>query len=334
MKIPQLCGIALFWMVLNDSLILAQEKLVIPTPSNMIAIQAVQALDRSFSLSGERPLAELAKYLTDEVGVPVWLDERAVKFAKLDASQQMISFAGEKAALRTTLHRTFMPIGLRIKVDNEGLVITVDTLALARQGIGTSAWVNADDEEDVISAALNEPASFTFSARKLSEVVEDIAEQYKINILVDHRSLEEIGVTADLPVTISIKRVKLKSALRYILKDMDLTFINLNGVLWITAAEGQCEANLLDRIYWIEGTEFDSDTLNDLITLVQTTISPDIWEALGGPSTMTVGPKSDRPFVLVSTTRAVHEDIDQLLKRLRDANFDPGPEIKMEKSVE
>ena len=227
-----------------------------------------------------------------------------------------------------------MPIGLRIKVDNEGLVITVDTLALARQGIGTSAWVNADDEEDVISAALNEPASFTFSARKLSEVVEDIAEQYKINILVDHRSLEEIGVTADLPVTISIKRVKLKSALRYILKDMDLTFINLNGVLWITAAEGQCEANLLDRIYWIEGTEFDSDTLNDLITLVQTTISPDTWEALGGRSTMTAGPKSDRPFVLVSTTRAIHEEIDHLLQGLRDANFESDPEMKMEKSTE
>lgn len=228
--------------------------------------------------------------MTDEVGVPVWLDERSVKFAKLDASKQMISFASEKAALRTTLHRSFMPIGLRIKVDSEGLVITADTLTLARQGIGTSAWVNVADEEDVISAALNEPASFTFSARKLSEVVEDIAEQYKINILIDHRSLEEIGVTADLPVTISIKRVKLKS--------------------------------------------FDGDTLNDLITLVQTTISPDTWEALGGPSTMTTGPKSDRPFLLVSTTRAIHEEIDHLLKGLRDANFEPAPEIKMKKSGE
>lgn len=334
MKIAQRCGVALFWMVLNDNLILAQEKPVIPTASNMIAIQAVEALDRSFSLSGERPLAELAKYLTDEVGVPVWLDERSVKFAKLDASKQMISFASEKAALRTTLHRSFMPIGLRIKVDSEGLVIIADTLALARQGIGTSAWVNVADEEDVISAALNEPASFTFSARKLSEVVEDIAEQYKINILIDHRSLEEFGVTADLPVTISIKRVKLKSALRYILNDIDLTFINRDKVLWITAANAQCEGNLLDRIYWIEGTEFDSDTLNDLIALVQTTIAPDTWEALGGPSTVTASPKSDRPFVLVSTTRAIHEEIDHLLKGLRDANFEPDPEIKKEKSRE
>ena len=334
MKIAQLCGVALFWIVLNDRLILAQEKPVIPTASNMIAIQAVEALDRSFSLSGDRPLAELAKYLTDEVGVPVWLDERSVKFAKLDASKQMISFAGENAALRTTLHRSFMPIGLRIKVDSEGLVITADTLALARQGIGTSAWVNADDEVDVISAALNEPASFTFSARKLSEVIEDIAEQYKINILFDHRSLEEIGVTLDLPITISIKRVKLKSVLRYILNDIDLTFISRDEVLWITAPDAQCEANLLDRIYWIKGTGFDGDTLNDLITLVQTTTAPDTWEALGGPSTMTAGPKSDRPFVLVSTTRAIHEEIDYLLQGLRDANFDADPELKMEKSVE
>ena len=334
MNMSQLCGVVLFWMVLSDSLIRAQEKPAIPTPSNMIATQAVEALDRSFSFSGERPLAELAKYLTDEVGVPVWLDERSVKFAKLDASKQMISFNGEKVALRTTLHRSLMPIGLRIKIDSEGLVITADTLELARKNIGTSTWVNAaDDEADVISAALNESASFSFSDRKLSEVVEDIAEQYKINVLVDHRALEEIGVSVNSLVTISIKNVKLKSALRYILKEIDLTYIYRDETLWITTYDG-CEANLLDRIYWIEGTEFDRDTLNDLIMLVQTTISPDTWESLGGPSTMTTGPKSDRPFVLVSTSRVIHEEIDHLLKGLRDGNFEPSPEIKMEKSVE
>ena len=170
---------------------------------------------------------------------------------------------------------------------------------------------------------------FGFSDRKLSEVVEDIAEQYKINVLVDHRALEEIGVTVNSPVTISIKNVKLKSALRYILKEIDLTYIYRDETLWITTYDG-CEANLLDRIYWIEGTAYDRDTLDDLIMLVQTTISPDTWEALGGPSTMSTSPNSGRPFLLVSTTRAVHDEIEQLLKELRDANFNLDPQIKSE----
>ena len=300
-------------------------KSVLPTPSSLIAEQAAEALDQRFELGGEWPLEELAKYLTDEIGVPVWLDERAVSFAKIDAVKQMLLFDGNDAALRTSLHRVLHPIGLRAVIDDEGLIITADHLALVRKGIGTSKWVNvADSENGRIEAALNEPTAFSFSDTKLSAVVAELADHHKINILLDRKALEEIGLSDDVPITITMNGVKLKSALRYILKTLDLTYAIRDEALNITTNEAS-EANLAHRIYWLEGTGFHKGKIDEFMTVVQTTIVCDTWEALGGPSTMSPILSSIRPTISIATTQEVHEQIEDLIESLREANFGPDP---------
>jgi general secretion pathway protein D len=56
--------------------------------------------------------------------------------------------------------------------------------------------------------------------------------------------------------------------------------------------------------------DFDS-----LITLIQTTVVPDTWEALGGPSTMS--PYAQNLSLVISTTSEVHDQILELLESLR-----------------
>ena len=56
--------------------------------------------------------------------------------------------------------------------------------------------------------------------------------------------------------------------------------------------------------------DFDS-----LMELIQTTVVPDTWEALGGPSTMSPYPAN--LSLVISTTSEVHDQITQLLESLR-----------------
>ncbi len=56
--------------------------------------------------------------------------------------------------------------------------------------------------------------------------------------------------------------------------------------------------------------DFDS-----LMQLIQTTVSPDTWEALGGPSTM--APYQQNLSLVISTTSDVHDQIADLLESLR-----------------
>ena len=52
-----------------------------------------------------------------------------------------------------------------------------------------------------------------------------------------------------------------------------------------------------------------------LIDLIQTTVVPDTWEALGGPSTM--APYPQNLSLVISTTSDVHDQIADLLESLR-----------------
>lgn len=54
---------------------------------------------------------------------------------------------------------------------------------------------------------------------------------------------------------------------------------------------------------------------SSLMTLIETTVVPDTWEALGGPSTMS--PYAQNLSLVISTTSEVHDQIAELLESLR-----------------
>jgi hypothetical protein len=223
------------------------------------------------------------------------------------------------------------PLGLRAVVEDEGLVITADPSALVHMEIGTSRWINIDeDAEKKIAAALDSEANVELVEVPLNEAIDSITQQHKIPILIDRRALEEIGLSAEEPVTIALSQIKLRNVLQLMLRELDLTYMVHGESLEVTTVEAS-EARLLSRIYWLEGTGFavgnNAPGYQSIIELIQTSIIPDTWEALGGPSTM-APVTSTRPALLVSTTYKVHESIEMLFQTLRGTHFGRDPVLE------
>ena len=70
-----------------------QEKLVQPTLDSQASMDASAALQNSYALEGTVTLQDLPAMLSEVTSVPVWLDKRAIEFAKLDASGKSTEFS-------------------------------------------------------------------------------------------------------------------------------------------------------------------------------------------------------------------------------------------------
>lgn len=142
-------------------------------------------------------------------------------------------------------------------------------------------------------------------------------------IIIDHRSLEEIGLSGDEPVTIAIADCKLRSLLNLILQDLDLTFTVQSESLVITTEE-YTDQGQLNRIHWLEGTGDAAGDYQSIFESITTSIAPSSWEAMGGPSK--IGPLgSSRPALMIRANDRVHHQRENLFKTLRESHFGMHP---------
>ncbi|MDZ4784178.1 MAG: VWA domain-containing protein, partial [Planctomycetia bacterium] len=106
---------------------------------------------------------------------------------------------------------------------------------------------NSPSEERIFSA-LNEETSLQFTESPLSDVITYIKERHKIPIQLDTAALDTAGVTTDSPVTIDVEGISLKSALRLMLKSIELTYTVRDEVLLITTPE-EVDSALVTKVY-------------------------------------------------------------------------------------
>ena len=276
------------------------------------------ALEKPVDVKFQINLQSLGDTLEELLGLPVILNERAVSFGKLDLSQP-ISFEGRGRPLRSALRRMLHPLGLKATIEQDALVITADHHALALQGIGTDRWLNVDDEKmRAATSKLAQPTSFTFDENPLSDALTEIAATLDIAILIDERALEEIGLDKDVPVSVDLKDLPARSLLDIMLRDNDLTVTVMHDVFTVTTVEA-AEDELLSRIYWLEGIGSAGD-FQSLLSMIESSIEPERWEALGGSSTITLAGTA-RPAIVVNSTYNVHCRVEKLLKTFRENSF-------------
>ncbi|MEM9644038.1 MAG: hypothetical protein AAF989_03500 [Planctomycetota bacterium] len=81
------------------------------------------------------------------------------------------------------------------------------------------------------------------------------------------------------------------------------------------------------RLYFLEGTGQARGDMDTIMGAIQTTVEPETWEALGGPSTMIPVSQSrfQRPALLVSAPQTVHHEIAEMLFALRETHFGDDP---------
>ncbi|MEL6107800.1 MAG: hypothetical protein AAFU85_17380 [Planctomycetota bacterium] len=163
--------------------------------------------------------------------------------------------------------------------------------------------------EDRIVAALNRQTTVSFIETPLSDAARTISEMHNIPIIIDNRALEEIGLDAETPVTIDLKGVSLRSLLRLMLRDNDLTYMVKDEVLQITTREA-AEDNLILKMYTLSGKLHNHG--DQIVTAISRTVTPDTWDQLGGASTII----SIEHVLIVSTTSDVHSKVDSFLSEL------------------
>ena len=88
-----------------------------------------------------------------------------------------------------------------------------------------------------IEAALASPTEVCFVEAPLTEVLDYLKNHHQIEIQIDSKALEDAGVGTDVPVTIDLKGISLRSALNLMLRKLNLTWLIEDEVLLITIPE-------------------------------------------------------------------------------------------------
>lgn len=99
-----------------------------------------------------------------------------------------------------------------------------------------------------ILEALDEPTELEFIEAPLTDVVDYLRSYHKMEIQLDTRGLEELGIGSDTPITRNLKGVSLRSGLRLMLEDLDLAYVIRDEVLLVTTRQ-KAEEYRTTRVY-------------------------------------------------------------------------------------
>ena len=112
--------------------------------------------------------------------------------------------------------------------------------------------------------------------------------------------------------TLDLKNVSLRSTLRLMLRELDLTFIIRDEVMQITTQEA-AEQNLLTEAYvFPKPLVAKSD---QVIKALTSTVNPQTWDRAGGPSSVSAVDH----VLMVSTTDDNHQEVVKFLQKLQAA---------------
>src|SRR5690606_26921030 len=117
-----------------------------------------------------------------------------------------------------------------------------------RKKYATTDLKKVSAAEQKIRDALQEPTRMDFIDTPLQDAVTFLKDYHSIEIQLDTRALEDMGVGSDTPVTRTVNGITLKSGLRLMLGDMDLTYIVKDEVLLITTQD-RAETELVTKAY-------------------------------------------------------------------------------------
>ncbi len=111
-----------------------------------------------------------------------------------------------------------------------------------------SAAAELAAEEEIIEKALLRPVTLELVEMPLNRVVEELARQLDVNVMMDHRALNNVGIDPATPVTCKVTNLPLRFALVELLRPLELTWEIRGGTLLVTTPE-EAETHLTTRVY-------------------------------------------------------------------------------------
>lgn len=125
--------------------------------------------------------------------------------------------------------RLLVPIALMAVLGSVATQVAAKEWSSVRPGTSSA--------EQRIFVALDEMTQFNFVDQPLSEVILNVEKLHSINIHLDQSRLEEEGISTDTLVNLELQGIPLRSALRLLLRDFDLSYVISDGTLLITTVD-------------------------------------------------------------------------------------------------
>ena len=104
--------------------------------------------------------------------------------------------------------------------------------------------LSGSENDEKILRSLEEPAEMIYDETPWNEVETELEEKYKINIVLDQSAVDD-SLTEDEPITSNLKGIRLKNALRLVLKQKNATFIVKDEVLLIISVDDAADPKFL-----------------------------------------------------------------------------------------
>jgi hypothetical protein len=180
-----------------------------------------------------------------------------------------------------------------------------------------------------------------FNDLPLRDAVGYLKDKHGIEIQIDEKDLAECGVKKDAPITLTVKGISLRSALRLLLSQLSksATFVVADEVLLITSREGAMQRKSV-RIYDVSdfveprstagGDPFGAPApapppyaagtltgVQGLLNVIERAIAPGTWGAEQGTGVVPLV-RNDSALLVVHHSASVHDEIVDLLSSLRE----------------
>ncbi len=121
-------------------------------------------------------------------------------------------------------------------------------LTARRKPYATADVATRNPAEERITKQLDVPTEFEFFETPLEDAMTYLEERHGIGIELDNAALEQLGLDSSFPITKKLAGISLKSALRQILRENELTYVIRDEVLMITSQE-EADTELITRVY-------------------------------------------------------------------------------------
>lgn len=191
--------------------------------------------------------------------------------------------------------------------------------------------VELSAKEKKIIEALNKPTSVNWNNTMLEEALQELSTAMDQNLFLDKKSLSDLGIDLQKPVSLQAKNVSTRTVLRQLLAAQGLTFVVKDESIQVVTVE-KAKEMLVTRVYYLGdlvqgvgpfggapqwGPFLDhQQTMANVETIVKTiqkSIDPLSWRENGGPSTITFHFPSMSIIVRASTE--VHATLGASMRR-------------------
>lgn len=162
-----------------------------------------------------------------------------------------------------------------------------------------------------IEETLLAPGQVEFVDAPLSEVVDQLEQQFGIAISLDLVAMEEAGVAKDVPITGTYSDIALRSILNHLLRPLQLTYVIQDEVLTFTSMERMDHLDEI-RVYRIKSLNNATVNLDRLSKMIKNLIAPDSWDEVGGENACEIYEGN----LVISAPRDAHDQINDLLRKL------------------